>query len=322
MKSDKKMFILVEAALFVTALIFITAMLREKNGKDMEKVSVIIENPNDNQWAAFKYGLKMAAEDKKLEMAIVSTEDMLTVEEEKTLIEKEISYGADAVIVQAVPGSDRMEMLRKIQKKIPVVLVGADDENEEGVSNIPVVRPDNYEMGFVLAEELLKDYSGKLDGKKIGILSGEQESGALTQRERGFCEGLRETGAAVSWSVACSWEEENPLETMPWVDFVVALDDRGLVTAGKSSAANNLHGALLYGIGNSTEAVYYLDTGYVECLVIPDEFNVGYQALTLAAERVQNPVHKLRSRMVSHKVIRRDALFSEENQELIFTLSQ
>ena len=31
--------------------------------------------------------------------------------------------------------------------------------------------------------------------------------------------------------------------------------------------------------GNSTEAVYYLDTGIAGCLVVPDEFNVGYQSL-------------------------------------------
>ena len=36
---------------------------------------------------------------------------------------------------------------------------------------------------------------------------------------------------------------------------------------GEYAAANNLHGALVYGIGNSTEAVYYLDTGIVGCLV-------------------------------------------------------
>ncbi|MFR2836002.1 MAG: hypothetical protein ACLTCI_04085 [[Clostridium] nexile] len=36
-------------------------------------------------------------------------------------------------------------------------------------------------------------------------------------------------------------------------------------------------GELLYGIGQSTEAIYYLDKGIAECVVVPDEFNVGYQ---------------------------------------------
>ena len=42
-------------------------MLQEKNGRDLDKVSVIIQNSDDNQWSAFKYGLRMAAEDRKIE---------------------------------------------------------------------------------------------------------------------------------------------------------------------------------------------------------------------------------------------------------------
>ena len=67
-------------------------------------------------------------------------------------------------------------------------------------------------------------------------------------------------------------------------DFVIALDDESLVKAGTASEENNLHGAVVYGIGNSTEAVYCLDFGSAECLVVPDEFNVGYQSLTEVAE--------------------------------------
>ena len=68
---------------------------------------------------------------------------------------------------------------------------------------------------------------------------------------------------------------------------MAALDDNSLTAAGECSASNNLHGAVVYGIGNSTEAVYYLDTGSVECLVVPDEFNVGYQSLTEMAGRAE-----------------------------------
>lgn len=106
------------------------------------------------------------------------------------------------------------------------------------------------------------------------------------------------------------------------MDFVVALDNGSLTTAGEYSAANNLHGALVYGIGNSTEAVYYLDTGAVECLVVPDEFSMGYQSLTETAKRLQNFFYMMEDNTVSHTVIRREELFSEKNQEILFTMSQ
>ena len=122
--------------------------------------------------------------------------------------------------------------------------------------------------------------------------------------------------------------ERNPViaallqDALPEADLVAALDDNSLTAAGECSASNNLHGAVVYGIGNSTEAVYYLDTGSVECLVVPDEFNVGYQSLTEMAGRLKNPFRGLKDRKVSGTVIRREELFTEENQDILFTMSQ
>ena len=62
------------------------------------------------------------------------------------------------------------------------------------------------------------------------------------------------------------------------MDIVIALDDSNLTAIGEYLASSQPHGELLYGIGQSTEAIYYLDKGIAECVVVPDEFNVGYQS--------------------------------------------
>ena len=100
MKKDKKMFILIQAVLSLLVILLVVVMLREQSGKEQYQVSVIVENSDDNQWSAFKYGLKMAAEDRGAEMFMVSTGAVLTPEEEKKLIEQEVKNGADAVIMQ------------------------------------------------------------------------------------------------------------------------------------------------------------------------------------------------------------------------------
>ena len=64
MKKDKKMFILIEAVLGSLVLVLAFVMLQEKNEKEKQKIAVIIENSDDNQWAGLKYGLKKAAEDR------------------------------------------------------------------------------------------------------------------------------------------------------------------------------------------------------------------------------------------------------------------
>lgn len=307
------MFIFIEAVLGTMVLFLAFLMLREKNVDKSYQISVIVENADDTQWSAFKYGLKMAAEDKGAEMVMVSTGASLSQEEEKKLIEEEIKNGADGVIVQPVSGEDTQQMLKEVGNKAEIMLV---DDILSGIEKFPVIQPDAYEMGKALAEELLKDYGGNLEGKTLGILTGEEGLKSSAEKEKGFTETLQNTGAEILWS------DTQITENMPEADFVVALDDNSLRAAGERAAANNLHGAIVYGIGNSTQFVYYLDMGIAECLVIPDTFNVGYQSLTELVNKLEKAFYEYENQEISYTVMRKENMFSKENQEVIFTMSQ
>ena len=324
MKNDKKMFILVEAILAMLVAILAFMMIQEKNGKNLDRVSVIIQNSDDSQWSEFKYGLKMAAQDQGIEIFVVSTGEVLTVAEEKSAIESEIDNGADAVIVQPVLGNDTEKMLKKIAKKVPVMLVEHTASKGKEESKLPIVEPDNYAMGKALAQELLEDYNGNMEGKTLGILSESEELESIRNRRKGLMDELKGTGFTIRWSVDKTSEKEKKtsLKAQSKVDVVVALDNHSIITAGRCLVTGNLNGALLYGIGNSTEAVYYLDTKVAECLVVPDEFNTGYQSLTEVAKNLKNYFYNMKDKTVSYTVIRKDTLFSKENQEILFTLSQ
>lgn len=324
MKNSKRLFILTEAALGALVLLLGIVMILEKNGKSYDKVSVVLENSDDGQWAAFKYGLKMAAEEKRIELSVVTTGTKLSLEEEKRLLEEELDKGAQAVIVQPVPEEGAEEMLKKIRKKVPVMLVETAVSEDGETSALPTTQPDNYSMGKTLAQELLEDYNKSLEGKTLGLLAGNGESEAAVQKKKGFLEGIEGAGGELLWTCSLSPGEEGELELerQPETDFVVAFDDDSLTAAGKACAANNLHGALVYGIGSSTEAVYYLDTGEVKCLVVPDGFNMGYQSLSEVAESIRKFLGEVEEQEISYVVLRKDVLFSKENQEILFTMSQ
>ena len=313
MKKDKKMFIFIEAVLGTMVLFLAFLMLREKNVDKSYQISVIVENADDTQWSAFKYGLKMAAEDKGAEMVMVSTGASLSQEEEKKLIEEEIKNGADGVIVQPVSGEDTQQMLKEVGNKAEIMLV---DDILSGIEKFPVIQPDAYAIGKTLVEELLKDYGGNLEGKTLGILNGKEGLKSSAEKEKGFIEALQGTGAEIVWS------DTQITENMPDVDFVIALDDNSLRAAGEMAAANNLHGAIVYGIGNSTQSVYYLDMGIAECLVIPDTFNVAYQSLTELVNKLEKAFYEYENQEISYTVMRKENMFSKENQEVIFTMSQ
>lgn len=318
MKKGRKIFIITEAVLAVMMCLVAITMLWERRGENLDQISVIVRDSDDTQWSAFKYGLRMAAEDSGVEMFFVSTGEELTVEEQQQMIQTEIDNGADAVIVQPVPGAE--EMLLKMERKIPIMLVG----DAPDVSELPAVAPDNYDMGTALAKELLKDYEGNLEGKKLGILLESTDSQALLDRKQGFQDMVEKAGASVIWSVesGVSGEESAVIAAQPKADCVAALDDASLTAAGTYSSSDDLQGARIYGIGHSTEAAYYLDTGAVECLIVPDEFNVGYQSLTESAHNLKELFYRMQDITVSYTSIRQEELFTKENQEILFTMSQ
>lgn len=324
MKKDRRIFILIETGLAALAAAIGLMMLWGKGSGDCDKVAVIIQNSDDSQWTAFKYGLKMAAMDEDLELSIVNAAGSLTLEEEEKLIENEIANGADAVIVKPVWERDAERLLLKMENKVPIMLVETAAVADGEDSLLPVAQADNYAMGTAVAEELLKDYNGSLEGKTFGIVSKEEASEAVLSRKCGFLDALADAGAVEVWSALGNFENEDEsfLEEQPKVDFIIALDDDSLTMAGKAAAANDLHGAVLYGIGKSTEAVYYLDIGAAECLVVPDEFEIGYQSILEISKCLERYFYEMKDKTVSYTVLRRDTLFSEKNQEILFTMSQ
>ena len=321
MMNNKKGFVLTEVILMIMVIGLALMMILGQNKKALDKVSVILENAGDSQWSALKYGLKMAAEEEGIELAVVDVEEGLDAEAQKKVFEREIEDGADALIVQPVLDKNDQEVLKKIEKRVPVMLVGYEAEKGETRYDLPVIKEDNYEMGQALAEEMLKDFEGNIEEKKIGLLLASTDSNMLSSRECGFKDALEDKNANILELSLDSFlnREEN---TESKVDIVIALDDSNLTAIGEYLASSQPHGELLYGIGQSTEAIYYLDKGIAECVVVPDEFNVGYQSLSEVARKLDHYFENMKKQTVSYSVIRKETLFSKENQELLLTMSQ
>lgn len=321
MMNNKKGFVLTEVILMIMVIGLALMMISGQNKKALDKVSVILENAGDSQWSALKYGLKMAAEEEGIELAVVDVEEGLDAEAQKKVFEREIEDGADALIMQPVLDKNDQEVLKKIEKRVPVMLVGYEAEKGETRYDLPVIKEDNYEMGQALAEEMLKDFEGNIEEKKIGLLLASTDSNMLSSRECGFKDALEDKNANIlELSLDSLLDREENTESK--VDIVIALDDSNLTAIGEYLASSQPHGELLYGIGQSTEAIYYLDKGIAECVVVPDEFNVGYQSLSEVARKLDHYFENMKKQTVSYSVIRKETLFSKENQELLLTMSQ
>ena len=77
-------------------------------------------------------------------------------------------------------------MLKDISQRIPVLLVESETLGDKESPEIPVIQADNYSMGRTLAEELLKEYDGNLEGKTIGIAVETEALEATRSRREGL----------------------------------------------------------------------------------------------------------------------------------------
>ena len=302
MKHGKRSFMITEAILGILVILVLGFIIYNKNGRDPEKIAVIIPDVDESQWSAFKYGLKMAAREYDADIVIISKDNMETANDEIEIINQEIVKGADAVIVKPIANRDEQQKLKQMKKSVPIMIVG--DTLTEGQSGLPTIEPDHYNMGADLAKKLLENYSGNLKGKKIGIY-----------------DTLKGSGAEILWSVSKENNsgEKTDLQTQRKVDIVIALDNASFVEAGEAAKDNDLYGAVLYGIGNSTEAVYYLDAGWAQCLVVPDEFDAGYESVAELTKKLHSYFYKMKDRQIAYTVLTRENLFLEENRNLLFT---
>ena len=312
---------IIEITLGILVILVLGFIIYNKNGRDPETIAVIIPDVEESEWSAFKYGLKMAAREYDADIVIISKDNMENANDEIEVMNQEIIKGADAVIVKPIANRDGQQKLNQLEKRVPIMVVG--DTFPEEPSGLHTIEPDHYHMGADLAKKLLENCRGNLIGKKIGIYS-QYATEAVIKRNKGICDTLKGSGAEILWSVSKENDskEKINLQTQRRVDIVMALDNASFVEAGEAAKNNDLNGAVLYGIGNSTEAIYYLDAGWAQCLVVPNEFDTGYESVAELIKKRRNFFYKMKDRQVTHTVLTRENLFSEENRNLMFTISR
>ncbi len=320
MSKDRRPFIIAESILGVLVLIMIGIMFFGR--AEHKKVAVILNHAESDQWSGFIYGVKQAAADEGLDVVFTSTDIIHDAEEERALIAQELADGADALIIEPAPGKNTLAMIeQEARASVPTILV----KSTGGDSDLSAITPDNYGMGQALGQMVLDDYSGNISGKTIGIINQNTDTEAAREREEGLYSVLGESGCEIIWYLHGLDEMENPsgvIQDQEKADFVIALDTTDLELAGELEKDRDIHGAIVYGIGSSTQSVYYLDFGHVEGLIFPNYLDMGYQSVMELSTKLSLRTYRMKNKDVSFRTLKRDDLFLEENNDIWFMLDR
>ncbi len=288
-------------------------------GQDPEprRVSVIVDDSGSARWNLFREGVREAAEDQGLTVNVVSTGRFADADEEKELIARQLDMSPDGLIIQPRAGSDPAQLVPAAAGRRPVVFV----DTAEGISI------DNARAGRLLAEEIIAlEACGSR--RTVSVILDEALLSPLRER----FDAMEETLSAAGFSVRTLTSEgivelsaAGPGERMR-EEVLAALDNRSLelaVDLVRSAAVRADPEAgedliPIYGIGTSNKAIYFLDRGVIRSLIVPDEFSMGYQAVTDMAGRLTHRVRSSPALTIDCKAVRQEDLFSEENQTLLF----
>lgn len=324
MKDNRLVFLITELILVFVITILSILLVSEKSVSRSRKVTLIIENQDEDCWKGYIYGLKKAARAKDVYLDIVSTNSIDGSEEFRELIFKAISDGSDAIITQPTDDSELGDILKNAEKKVPVVLTHSNLGNGEK-SSIPTVEGDNYACGKAIAREIKKDFPGGLKGKKCGLLMGHSGTEAADKAYEGFSDEIKGSGLGIKWKLNDSSLRGTSLEILKMqseVDFVVCLSDYSLEKAARGFEERMLKCSLIYGIGNSESVCTGIDKGIIKCAVAQDEFAIGYRAMTKVIDILQGKDFSEKDEKVDYNLVRRDNLYDEENEAMFYYFMQ
>ncbi len=323
---NKNLFIIAIAAL-LTFMFIVSAMALVMSGiaEDPVQVSVIVDDSSSVRWASFISGVEQAAKDTGIKVKFVTTTRNLSLSQQQLLINQEINDGADGIILQLTSSRGTQNMISDISRKAVLLMVdtsGDMDVDVEGRS--ACIQVDNVELGRALANEVAIAYGKELEGKKIGIVAGNQRQNSMAERLTGFQENIVSSGAYVAWidtnlnyvsDKIGQRQQDNP------ADIIVALDNYGLEAACEYGLRQSEPPAI-FGEGTSIKVVSYLDDGLITSMVVPNEYYMGYQSIAAVARRLDNRLTPMQDETIAFRVVNRDNLFDENNQRLLFPVIQ
>lgn len=320
-KRNKITFLIAEALLAVLAAYFFYSIFH--GDVPPKKVAVIVENSGDKRWDSLLNGMKQAAKVQNLSLIICNTDEQESSEDEQEMIREQLENDVDAFIINPAPGQDTKQVLEQLQGTKPFVLITQDIYSYEAdaASSFVTVKPDNYKMGQELAEQMLKNTSGLMNGKRIGVVAGNARTEESRNRVRGFCEVMEAGGGRIIWKYNQESKEDagEILKAKEKVDYLAVLDPYILDEVGEKAENGFYSGAEIYGIGTSIKAFSLLDAGKIQCLIVPDLYEVGYESMNEIASKLKNSWYQMESHETEIQVVYKKDLFSEDIERFLYS---
>lgn len=266
--------------LVVLSIISYIYMTSAKTSRERVNISVVVYGSAAGKWTSFKQGADQAASDLDAAVNFVVLTGTNDAEEQKEQMDREIENGAEGMVVAVTDSVGMSDYISQTATVLPVVLA---ESGISGNGSLPCVAANAYEMGKELARQVTEGTGG---GVPIYILQTGENRNSQKERLAGFRDGCEEAGREIEQSLYPNRESMKRVLESGEELALAAISDLSLEMAVNviGGSKKNLK---VYGIGSSEQIVFALDQGLIEGIVFQNEFNMGYEAVDILAEKIR-----------------------------------
>ena len=308
--------IVVLLLIFLIAAISMSDLTASKSD-ERKQVSLIVYGDDSERWENLRQGAGLVCEQKNAGLSLMTMFSDNDVAEQEEIIDREIASGADALIIAACNSVEIRDYVNGKNLNIPVVFVEEVESLDEELIRIS---PDDYRMGYELGEELVKNES---DIVTVAVISESTQRDSVALREKGLLDAIEgKVGKVLTWS-----RDENNRRTdkrqfiqkelvSEATDVIVTFDS--FTTDALIDALANLNTkSKVYAISTSDKALYNLYSKEIIALGYPNEYAMGYLAAMNALDRPYAK-KKYTGKETEYKIVRKENMYDEDNQTLLF----
>ena len=263
-----------------------TDLIIKEKKKEICRVSVIIDNVNDNYYGNFRSGMEMAEKKYQADVNFITLYSENDEEQQEELIMREVKDGANAIILAPVREDAAVMRLDELSPGCPVIFLGSSMASSSVSCSISV---DRYEMGRTLGDRIVENEDPEIPVRLF-------TEGLSYTGNRDVYDGLRSVLDRAGFRVRLIEKKSEDtyrqaIEETVYPekgDFMAVGMDIGafsdLADILEGSSVYREHVAALYGIGSTTALLNQMDKGIVTGLMAWNRFDEGYLSVEKAVE--------------------------------------
>lgn len=291
-----------------------------KRSSNPYQISVITRGKSTESWTTIKLGIDQAAKDLNVDVSFVTLSSENNAQEQISLMQREISNGANAIVIAPANTTDLKEPIERARKSVPIITM---QSTVDTIQNLPYISSDNFALGKALANKMLFN---KEDDGAIAILRNSMGCSSIRQRYLGVVSALgAESSKLEYWDIPndpqLTYDIVRSKLSTSKATTLIALDGATLEAAGKAERdfiKNGGQRVQIYGMGRTNTVVSLLESRIINSIGVENEYNLGYLSIQSAVNHINNKNDDSSNNQINFAIVDYQNMYHSDNQRLLF----